>query len=114
MAQSSSSAERPRIDHAVYPAFTQRKSRAVSLSDERLWLSKNSILEKCSEQLFARMPYHRLSQFLAFSIRQISAAQDCSEEELRAVWAIRTAARPLDRLAWRGARECSMPRPRPA
>jgi hypothetical protein len=31
-----------------------------------------------------------------------------------AVWAIRTAARPLDRRAWRGARECSMPRPRPA
>jgi len=37
-----------------------------------------------------------------------------SEEELRAVWAIRGAARPLDRRAWRGARECSMPRPQPA
>jgi hypothetical protein len=37
-----------------------------------------------------------------------------SRNFLRAVWAIRTAARPLDRRAWRGARERGMPQPRPA
>jgi len=45
---------------------------------------------------------------------QVLCARSFGGRVARSPWSIRTAARPLDRRAWRGALERSMPRPRPA